>query len=540
MKKFTLVFLSLLLTGLYAVAELHVIQKKDKFGFADENETVVIKPQFKSVTPFANGVAKVQKGDKWGYIDETGKAIIPIQFDDIDQFNANGIALVKKGNKKGYIRQDGTFLVKPDFNFIGGINDNGYIWVAKGKTIESSLKGLYKLDKLILPVKYLDFGFYQKTDSADYSDGHAFGASTASEIKKNLCKLSDSDIPYIWTSTPAYKRGITDLEGKPVVKEMLYAMGAPKDGRVLMIQYGKKKNKYNYLVLGEKSSNKLFKKDLEKAVTEDDPENALHPFNNGIARVCLSGIQAHLIDTEGNKISSDYNKLTPLPNGGFIAMLNASYSLLDAKGSKVGTQEYKAILAPSNDGTTALAAKNADGKCGFIDFNANPVSPFIYEDAAAFCYGRGYVKSQGKWGVTDDKFNFIAQPRWDVIKFALNEKINYVWVQENASDKWECLELIADRKVPSMTFEEVSPFDEDGMALVKSDGKYAMVDFTGNFPFPAMFTTPELCKKAKKFARSEGKNSMSGPEAYRFNIYNNPERHKYRLHQRIDKSMWDY
>ena len=160
-------------------------------------------------------------------------------------------------------------------------------------------------------------------------------------------------------------------------------MGAPKDGRVLMIQYGKKKNKYNYLVLGEKSSNKLFKKDLEKAVTEDDPENALHPFNNGIARVCLSGIQAHLIDTEGNKISSDYNKLTPLPNGGFIAMLNASYSLLDAKGSKVGTQEYKAILAPSNDGTTALAAKNADGKCGFIDFNANPVSPFIYEDAAA-------------------------------------------------------------------------------------------------------------------------------------------------------------
>ena len=33
---------------------------------------------------------------------------------------------------------------------------------------------------------------------------------------------------------------------------------------------------------------------------------------------------------------------------------------------------------------------------------------------------------------------------------------------------------------------------------------------------------------------------MNDTEAFRFNIYNNGERHKYRLHQQIADEMWDF
>ncbi len=521
------------------MAELHIIQEKEKFGYADETGNVVIKPQYTKATFFENGMAKVCKGDKWGYIDETGKPVIAIEYDEIDEFNDNGIALVKKGKKKGYIRKDGSIMIKPEFNFIGAINEKGYVWVAKGKTLENSMKGLFLNDKMILPVKYREFGFYQKTDSIDYGDGNIFVSAQATEMTKNMSRLSLSDIPYIWTDV-MFKRGIVDLEGNVVVKNVAYAMGAPVQDRVAMCQFAKKKNKYNYMTFNGKGGQKLFKNDIEKAITEEDPNHAVNPFFDGVAKICLSNRQAYLIDLDGYKISDDYTEIHTLTGKGFIAVNNGSYNLLDSKGKNVGASDYSRIVAPFDNNFSALAACNKEGKYGFIDLSGKEICPFVYDDATTFCYGNGYVKSKGKWGVIDNKMNFKAQPRWADIMVATNDNIQYVWVKNQQDSKWNCLKLGDDCLVSGMNFVEVSPFSAEGNSIVKTDENFAVVNTGGAMVIPARFSSPEVCAMALEYLKSSGKASMSEADAYRFNIYNHPDRHKFKLNQNIDSNMWDF
>ncbi|MBS0011931.1 MAG: WG repeat-containing protein [Bacteroidales bacterium] len=89
---------------------LSIASQKGKTGFIDETGRWKIKPVYREVTGFYNGLAAVRSEDKWAYIDNQGNYIIAPEFDDAAPFFNRHFAAVTKGQKKSYINRHGNII----------------------------------------------------------------------------------------------------------------------------------------------------------------------------------------------------------------------------------------------------------------------------------------------------------------------------------------------------------------------------------------------------------------------------------------------
>lgn len=521
---------------------LTTFQNKDKYGYVDENGNVVIKAQYSHAYPFENGRAKVSKGDKWGYIDTKGKAVIAIQYDNIEPFE-NGLARVKKGDKYGYIKDDGSFYIKPEYNFIGSFNDDGYIWVAKGKTLETAKIGLFRGDKIILKPNYQSLGFYVKTDSIDYTAGDPVTANSGipqnNEIKANFVRLSVSDQPYIW-AVSGFKTGVYDLEGLPVIKHVMGAVGMPREGFSLVRVYGKKKKdmfyEYNY-VSTDKKNTQLFKKNLRQYITPETELDVCSAFNNGYARCAADG-KTYIIDKIGRTVSPVYDHFTVVPEHGYITSKGGRLGLLKFSGEEILAPTYSKLNVADASGEVLAAQDPSSSMYGFIDFTGKQIAPFKYADAIAFVDNNIYVKEGLYYGIADLNGNYVVKNQWESIKPANTG--DYVWAKSPQTGKWYTVNIKTDKLAFDQGYEDAVPYDAKGRALVKNNAKVGAVKTDNSCVLPCSFDTEALAVKALSFIDSNNKDSMSDIEAYRFNIYMNPDINKFRLHQAIPSTMWDF
>lgn len=529
--------------GALSARTLSAIKVKNSYGYADDAGNIVIKPQYTQAFPFENGKAKVCKGDKWGYIDETGKPVIEIKYDNIEPFE-KGIARVKKGKKYGYINDDGSVYIKIDYNFIGSFNDDGWLWVAKGKDLKSSMKGLYHHNTLVMDCFPTALGFYVNTDSIDYTSGLPVyvtnGEFQNNEIKTNFCRLSSSEHPFIWASFNNQKQTVFDLNGKRILGWEKGALGMPHDGMVLRSIYTAKKNgsyyDFNYFATGEKPA-KLFTKDIRQMIDTADRRLSCQPFHNGLA-ICGTESTASLINTAGQKVTPEYNRLIQIHDLGYISKSNGKYGLLAHDGRETVAPFYSNLFTPIK-GSEVFAADNS-GKWGFIDISGATVIPFKYEGATAFFDGKGYVKENGFYGVIDSNGKYIVKNRWHNILPATVAGSDHIWVKQSDTSKWQCLKISTDAICFKGSYDGATTFDEKGRAFIKEGSKFGAVTTQGDIMLPLRFSDYKRATLAMKHLDSEGKTSMTDNEAYRYNIYSDKDRHKYRLSQAISDDMWDY
>lgn len=82
--------------------ELHVVEKRGLFGFADENERILIPCQWIKCGMFSEGLAPVQlEENKWGYINMQGHLAIPYKLKNARPFMKGfGTAVVQNGKGK--------------------------------------------------------------------------------------------------------------------------------------------------------------------------------------------------------------------------------------------------------------------------------------------------------------------------------------------------------------------------------------------------------------------------------------------------------
>lgn len=534
-----------ILTASITAQDLSVKKVEEKYGYADESGTMVIKASYEHAYPFQGDRAKVCKDGKWGYIGKNGKAIIPIQYDNIEEFE-NGLARVSKGGKYGFIKEDGTVYIKPDFNFIGSFNEDGYIWVAKGKTLKEATKGLYRHDKEIIPPKVQYLGFYVKTDSADYTSGVPVSAKDGvpgnNEITQNFCRLSHSEYPYIWVTPIAGQNIIYDTDGKVVIKAQRGAIGMPRDGYSLKRAYSKSGNKqyysYNYISADGKSS-KLFKKDIKQLLDNDNIFESCLPFDNGIA-MCGNESNAYLIDTSGNNVSSLYDKLQLVPGKGYITTYNNVSGLITLDGKEIVEPKYTKLLAPFGDGGILPAQEPATGRFGFIDFSGKQAVPFRFEDAIAFSDGKAYIKENGYYGIVDTDGNYIVRNRWEAILPPDHPESGLTWGQSPETKKWHAIRISDDTLAFEQGYDAAGTFDPKGRAIIRTGDLFGAVGADGSTILPTCFNDEATAHAAIGYIDAEGKTVMAEIDAYRFNIYNSPARHKYRLHETVATNMWDF
>lgn len=91
----------------------NVQNKEGKWGFIDKSGIVRINFQFDYSTSFYEGKAAVKFSEKWGVIDNEGKYILNAQFDDL-VVDDNGF-MILQGDKYGWCDKDGKFIINPQF-----------------------------------------------------------------------------------------------------------------------------------------------------------------------------------------------------------------------------------------------------------------------------------------------------------------------------------------------------------------------------------------------------------------------------------------
>lgn len=165
MKKLFLIFILLIAIQAKSYSQLYPYLHTAKgWGFVDQNNKVIIKPQFSYAHPFDEGIAAVQlnglwgfiddkgkliakyiyidlgetneglipvcnQSGKWGYIDLSGKTKIPFLYDNAKSFN-HGLSPVSIDGLYGFIDEIGNFKIDRKFRFTSGFNDDGFALVA--------------------------------------------------------------------------------------------------------------------------------------------------------------------------------------------------------------------------------------------------------------------------------------------------------------------------------------------------------------------------------------------------------------------------
>ncbi|MDD4991898.1 MAG: WG repeat-containing protein [Paludibacter sp.] len=99
--------------------KLSIFKNQDtfKFGFKDENGSVIIQPIYNNCLNFSEGLAACNLNGKWGFINEFGNIIIPFQYFRVFMFS-NGMAGVNIDNLWGFINKSNKLVIKCKYNNI--------------------------------------------------------------------------------------------------------------------------------------------------------------------------------------------------------------------------------------------------------------------------------------------------------------------------------------------------------------------------------------------------------------------------------------
>lgn len=135
--------------------ELHPKKEGKLWGYANENDSMVVQPIYSAVGEFLGEYAWVNiggkckydqlpYGGKWGVIDFNGKVVCPVEYDYVE-FCQDGVVAINKGGEMNekektisggqwgyYDLQRGIELVPPIYNHVSPFSESGLAWVHKG------------------------------------------------------------------------------------------------------------------------------------------------------------------------------------------------------------------------------------------------------------------------------------------------------------------------------------------------------------------------------------------------------------------------
>jgi len=158
----------LLLTIVFATIftnaqELKPKQENGKWGFVNQTDEWIIKPQFTSVSLFTHQLSCVSKKGKWGYINKEGKVVIPLQYSKAKPF-VNELAAVcspkvltgnsRENNNKykwGFIDTKGNQIIDYQFRNVNDFDKKGRSLVSLFKMKNDELFWINKEGKAISP-----------------------------------------------------------------------------------------------------------------------------------------------------------------------------------------------------------------------------------------------------------------------------------------------------------------------------------------------------------------------------------------------------
>ncbi len=390
-------------------------KKKDKYGFCNKDEKIIIPCNYDNVDKFKGGLAAVKLYGKWGYIDIEGKLIIDYKYERNNTFY-NGYARIDYRECSGNTYMD-KLGKEYDYNPNHFYNGLHLVMVERdGKTFYSSVEckeddekyGYINIDnKLVISGKY--------EDAEDFSEGLA-SVSIDGEF-----------------------RGYIDVTGKQITPFKYWLIRPFCNGfaRVSVKKNGT--SKYGYI---DKNG-----KEITGLIYDDCSDFS----KDGFAYVSKNG-EKFIIDKQG-KHTSPWKFGIPI-NGNALNFAEG-LAMVELSGKWGYVNKELKIVIPCNFGgahdfengvarvTSGSLYKGGENRYGLIDNKGNQILAFKYSYISEFFDGLACVQFNTKYGYINIEGKEIIKCKYDfahnfgdgIACVELNE--TYGYIDSEGKEFWE-------------------------------------------------------------------------------------------------------
>lgn len=343
---------------------LFPIVNNQHYGFINAKGKVVIKPQFRAVGAFSEGLAPARLEGHYGFINQKGALVIPAEYDYAESFRY-GLAKVYKKDQSFFINNRGETAFLHNYKKVGDFNEYGVAVVMK----ESRKYGIInQKGEAVLEANYYSIGAFQ---------------GRLAVVRKVETKQSQ----YYYQSA---QEGVVDVDGNWIIELNKKHRIAIQNGYIYLTTVAKQD--YNEDDVQEYVYNEhgklLFEVPLSKWRFKNEDG-----FVNGLRAVKIQDKTREqpllgLVNTSGELLFTDKDWLVITPffhDRAFAQLPNKTWIMIDKKGNQVGNKvfsnlDYKLYERDLTFFQNGSALVMVGDKVALVDASGNYViEPHVFE-----------------------------------------------------------------------------------------------------------------------------------------------------------------
>lgn len=461
-------------------------------GLADTSNRAITRDHLSNVCLFARDFCIVTVSPFQGVVDRAGSERIPIEYDQCHLVNDSTI-LARRGTLLKWYTLAGEAIRSIRFDSLDAFSARK---VARGKT--QGRWGLINMEgQWIMPPRYEEIRVYfhaakgRQSDDWTFSyfddNGHASKVKRIVIIKEeenikseDLLSIGSSSRMGWFMSGASRLWGLRDTRSNRVLIEPKYPEieVIPRSEITLVKSKIKGTEDQAWGMVNHTTGKEVVDPFFEKVFSSDWLN---HPY----ARVIYAGSGKYALLSLKGEVASFENATFIGPFCDSIARINLG-----------GRLEWSTVVGMD----TLVSDRSRDkfsneiklnyqycrgGKWGYIDQAGKWLKPAEYECALDFDSGMARIKTSGKWGAVDKRFQVVVKPQFDFIErlftvrdrtlFAVGEdKMAYGFIDEKGEISI------------SPRFQEVGQFSE-GLVKFREGYKWGYANLAGEVVIPAQY-----------------------------------------------------
>lgn len=455
-----------------------------RWGYVDTTAVVAIPPQYDFALDMVNRVALVECKGKWGMVAKDAKELLPCDYDNLqflDNTDNTILRIYKQNEKYGLIDTLGHLQVHLEYDEIGSFSEGRLAVRKEGLWGFTDRNGVE-----VIPCQFKNVH--------DFTEGLA--AVKIANKWGFIDDLGDFVIQCQYTRAGSFQNGLA-----PVYFSMGYAYINP-EGEVVIPPSFSNAQDFDRGVA-------RVTKDFKQGLIDTLGNFIVRPkfidistFNEkglAIVRSDNDRVRSGIIDLEGNIRTEGFISISAFHEGRAAVRYKDGYGFIDTDGKLVIDADYSKV-GHFSEGRAMVQRK---GLCGFIDLDGKLVVPCQYSKCLDFSGARAVVyKGYKKGGLIDRTGKVLIEPSVNRLydfnngRGLVKEKDkSYIYITEQA-------------RFYDGSYEDAREF-EHGIAVVKTNGKWGVINQKGIEIIPPKYDRIEKFEKGFARVRIQGFNGLT-------------------------------
>lgn len=375
-------------------------------GMIDANANIVVPVQYNRVRAFHNDrVAVKNDAGRWGFVDRQGHVVVKPKYRVVYDFS-EGLAVVFDQSRWGALDRAGNLVVKNKYLKMGNfVEGKAWVHLPRGKKGYINKKG-----ELLFAGKFSKLTDFKEGIARVFVRKKGWGLldTTGNFIlkpKRSFKKIEPFNEHGLAKVAIGKRYRLINQEGKLIGKRSFGVMKAFQEGYALV-----RKQTVGGFKLGKPNFNWTFIDTTGELVTKQEFRQ-LQPFAGGRAAFTNDKSKRGYINTKGEVVIEPvYFKVEAFKDN--RAVVWDSYNrtgVIDTTGKVIIPVKYNKVIGTSNG--LALVRKNSRTYY-FVREDLKRHTPINFSEAYIFEDWAAAVKSANKWGVINQKGLRTLSPKY--------------------------------------------------------------------------------------------------------------------------------